>query len=145
MGRDRVVTISCIAFTIAFLPLLPLSWNRAWSQDDLTSSAGMASITIILVALIETWVGFIKRSRSAWAIMFIIVSGWAFPVLVLPTLTHILSGHISGSLTQWISDAWQQKGIPRITILDGFLVFLMILALFLPITRFFHRRSAPTS
>ena len=64
-------------------------------------AVGFASLPNILVGLLVLWTGFIRRSRTAWLVMFVIVWVWAFPVLVLP----ISLGSIDVTLTEWLADA----------------------------------------
>jgi hypothetical protein len=98
---------------------------------------GVASLVIILIALIVTWAGYAKCLRSAWFAMFIVVWGWAFPLLALPlfknsfalTFSELLYGALHGYL------------YPRFWV-KGILIFsLMVIALFSPIKSFFIVRG----
>jgi hypothetical protein len=140
-GGHRIVVFSCVLFTVSLVCMLPLSWSRIWSDDSLAQAAGLGSLTIILVGLIVTWMGFARRVRWSWLVMFIIVGAWALPIFVWPTLAHIVSGHVTGSFSEWMSDAWQRRGIPRIVILNALLVSMMVIALLLPIKSFFFVRE----
>ena len=97
--RDSVF-ISAVFFTIALLCALPVSLRNAleWYGSKTTEvhdlccgyylrtmgDLGVASIAIISIALIVTWAGYAKCLRWAWFAMFVVVWGWAFPLLALP-------------------------------------------------------------
>jgi hypothetical protein len=98
--RRDTVSISSVLFTIALFGLVPpfakiaftghdkaafqrLDWGlQAYSR--LMDSFSIASLAIVLIRLIVTWAGYINKVRWTWFVMFVIVWGWAFPVLVLP-------------------------------------------------------------
>lgn len=87
----------------------------------------------ILVGLVVTWTGFIKKARWAWFVMFIIVWIGAFPVLVLPLVQNrrVLNVH------QWANSAFAEPGGAR-TWAEGILIFAtMVIALLLPMKSFF--------
>lgn len=150
--RDSVF-ISAVLFTIALLCALPAFLRNALEGYGSKTSVvndlccglylhtigdlGVASVAIILTALIVTWAGYAKCLRSAWFAMFVIVWGWAFPLLALPlfknssrlTFVEVLYGALHGHL------------YPRIWA-KGILTFsLMVIALLLPIKSFFIIRG----
>jgi hypothetical protein len=98
-----------------------------------TSKLGVASLAIILVGLTATWWGYINRVRWAWFVMFIIAWCWAFPLLVLPLLTH----QISYTLVQLLYSAMHQRGFARVSTQSIAIFSLLAIALVLPIKSFF--------
>ena len=58
---------------------------------------GIASLTIICIGLIVTWMGYIKRLRWTWFVLLVIVWGWAYPILAIRVLIFNLS-------VRWIVD-----------------------------------------
>ncbi len=152
--RDSVF-ISAVLFTIALLCALPVFLRNALEGYGSKTSVvndlccglylhtigdlGVASFAIIFIALIITWAGYAKCLRSAWFAMFVVVWGWAFPLLALPlfkvknlrylTFFDLLYGAIHGN------------GYSRIWV-KGILTFsLMVIALLLPIKSFFIFRG----
>jgi hypothetical protein len=115
-----------VLFTIALLWLLPWYWRDAFagryvgSPDSLGAAFqiaarelvdfGVASLVIILLGLIITWKGYVNHERWAWFVLFIIVWVWAFPLLVLPLLTH----KMGYTFTELLNSGIYQRGIPRI-------------------------------
>jgi hypothetical protein len=132
------VLVSSILFTIALLfPVPDLVRDAAYKKDALMQAAGFASLANILVGLLVSWTGFIRRSRSAWLVMFIIVWVWAFPVPILP----LFEGTIDVTLFEWLADAWHRPGSGRFYAENIVLVSTMAIALFLPFKSFFWRRA----
>ena len=100
--RNRVdsVFISSVLFTIALVCLIPNFWasvitkhDRIWlarldSGDQLAtltrSDLSVVCLAVILIGLIVIWTGYLKRVRWTWAVMFILVWVWAFPLMVIP-------------------------------------------------------------
>jgi hypothetical protein len=146
--RDSVF-ISAVLFTIALLCALPVFLRDALEGYSSTTSEvhdiccplylhtigdlGVASLAIIFIALIVTWAGYAKCLRSAWFVMFLVVWGWAFPLLALPvfknssalTFVEVLYGALHGHL------------YPRIWAKAILIFSLMVIALLLPIKSFF--------
>lgn len=54
-----------------------IQWIR--STNTMFRIAGLAFLTITIVALIVIWTGVAAGSRVAWVIMVVIVWGWALP------------------------------------------------------------------
>lgn len=162
--RPDSVSISSALLTIALLWLIPASLANALSGYDKVALArfdagfraaaqtmsylGFASLAIILVALIVVWTGYIRRSRSAWLVLFVVVWLWAFPLFVLPFIRGIVVPRL---LSELLYDAISAPGFAR-SIVESILIFaLMVAGLLLPIRKFFvarrteepiHRRSA---
>jgi hypothetical protein len=98
--RWDTVFISSVLFTIAMLWCVPPFFKGALAGYDkaglknldtgrrlyaqMGGSFGVASLAIILIGLIVTWAGYIKKVRWTWFVMFVIVWGWAFPVMAFP-------------------------------------------------------------
>jgi hypothetical protein len=150
--RDSVF-ISAVLLTIALLCALPIFLRYAlegYSSPtsevrDLCCSLyyhtmgdlGVASLAIILVALIVTWAGYAKCLRSAWFAMFVVVWGWAFPLLALP----LFKNSFFLTFSELLYGALHGFRYPRIWV-KGILIFsLMVIALLLPIKSFFIVRG----
>ena len=117
--RFDSVFASSVLHTIA---LLFFVWAGLWNY--------ISGSAVILVGLIVVWAGYVRRSRSAWLVMFTIVWLWAFPVFVLP----LLAGAVRGKLELSPSE------------LETALAFcLMVTGLVLPIRKFFSSRTTEES
>ncbi len=150
--RRDAVFISAVLFTIALLCALPASLRNAQEGYRGTSHVndiccglyfhtmgdlGVASLAIIFIALIVTWAGYAKCLRSAWFVMFVVVWGWAFPLLALPLLKHLSRL----TFVEMLYGALHGYPYPRIWV-KGILTFsLMAIALLLPIKSFFVIRG----
>ena len=146
--------VSCVLFTLALLCLVPSlnkwvligrdsvpreepdAWLRAYRGA--MSDFATASLVIVLIALIVLWTGYIKHSRAAWLVMFVVVWAWAFPLLVLPLVTH----KIPFTLSELLYNAIYEPGVPRIWAKSVLTFFVMFVALFLPIRPFFLVKEA---
>jgi hypothetical protein len=140
-------------FTIALLCLVPSSLANAMAGRDRTAlealdagyqiaaktmgDLGVASLAIISIGLIITWTGYVKNVRWTWFVMFIIVWGWAFPLLLLPFLGHT----IVPTADEILSDALKQSGLRRDFVETIVIFALMVIALILPIKEFFLSRE----
>jgi hypothetical protein len=154
--RTRVdsVSVSSVLFTIALVCLIPTFWanvitdrDKVWlaKLDDgyrsaarTTSDLAVVCLAIIVIGLIVIWTGYRKRVRWTWAVMFIVVWVWAFPLLVMPFLGH------SRSLTipEWIYTAISYPGSARAYAEAVLLFLLMVAALVLPMKSLFLFREA---
>jgi hypothetical protein len=163
--RRDTVFISSVLFTIALLGLVPPFAKIAFAGHDkaaferldwalrlysrLMNSFSIASLSIVLIGLIVTWAGYIKKVRWTWFVMFVIVWGWAFPVLVFPDVVYPLhSGAIEiSSFLGMIREALHEPGPVRGFVLLILIFVLMAIALVLPMKAFFWRskRAAPPS
>jgi hypothetical protein len=150
--RHDSVFIASVLFTIALLCLVPWSWRYVFPDQiertaDIVpnfeiaaramSNFGIASLAIIFIGLIVTWVGYVKRVRWAWFVMFIIAWAWAFPVLVLPLLTH----KIGYTFIELLYGSMVQKGFARLAMQSILIFSLMVIALLLPIRSLFFVRG----
>jgi len=149
MIRRDAVFISSVLFTITLLALVPHSLQLAstWQQRSLQETdrlwvqnylmpIGFASLGFVLVGLIVTWTGYIKRVRWTWFVMLVIVWIFAFPVYMLPSL---LDWHAAGSVnwSPWFWNAIANPGIDRDYAKGPMVFLLMVIALILPIRSFF--------
>jgi hypothetical protein len=158
--RTDSAFVSSVLFTIALGSLVPMfrasvitGRDKTWLAkldggyrlaEQRTSDLSVVCLAVILIGLIVLWTGYIRRVRWTWAVMFIIVWVWAFPLLVLPLFQ---SGHLS--IADWLYTAiyypgsapWAKSPLPFL---------LMVIALLLPVKSFFldpevprpiHRRS----
>ncbi len=153
-GCPDSVSASSVLLTIALLCSVPSSLANALATHDKVAIArldagfqaaaqsmsylGFASLAITLVALIVVWTGYIRRSRSAWLVLFVVALLWAFPLFVLPFVREIVAPRL---LSELIYDAIWAPGLAR-SILESILIFaLMATGLLLPIKQFFVARS----
>jgi hypothetical protein len=150
--RDSVF-ISAVLFTIALLCALPRfieTTQEGYGQHvsevndpslplflHTMGDLGVASLVIILIALIVAWAGYAKCLRSAWFAMFIVVWGWAFPLLALPSFRN----SFALTFSELLYGALHGYRYPRFWV-KGILIFsLMVIALLLPIKSFFIVRG----
>jgi hypothetical protein len=160
--RRDTAFISSLLFTIALLWLVPpfvrhvLDGRAAVHESDLSlrlylresAALGVASLAIILIGLIVTWAGYIKKIRWAWLLMFVIVWGWALPNLVYPDVVYPVSRHLVSFAdfpAIFLEALLGHAGFPR-DFARGFaqltLIFLlMVIALALPMKSFFWERD----
>jgi hypothetical protein len=104
--------------------------NCVRDTDTMARTAGLASLTVIIVALIVIWTGLAAGNRVAWVIMAVIVWVWAFPIMIFGL--HI--GPVSSSqLKDWIVSAWRQDGLARVTLINPIMFSLMLIGLILPV------------
>jgi hypothetical protein len=156
--RADSVFISSGLFTIALLCLIPAAlWNLESGHDRVLMAKlddgyraeaqtahylGVACLAIILIALTVIWTGYMKRARSAWLVMFVVVWLWAFPLFILPFLSALIHGRVVLTFSEALHDAISEPGSPR-SVVESVLIFLlMVIALILPIKAFFFRRKA---
>jgi hypothetical protein len=151
--RRDAVFVSSVMFTIDLLCLVPSSLANAMAGRDRAAlealdagyqiaaktmgDLGVASLAIISIGLIITWAGYVKNVRWTWFVMFIIVWGWAFPLLLLPFLGHT----IVPTAGKILSDALKQSGLRRDFVETIVIFALMVIALILPIKEFFLSRE----
>jgi hypothetical protein len=157
--RHDSAFVSSLLFTIALLLLVPWCWNEASEsgfsayfrpgpngvlqqmEPDSRSRAhavgelGVVSLTVIAIGLIVTWMGYLKRIRWTWFVMFALVWGWAYPTLEMRLLLFNLS-------PKWILEMFRgavndpNPYVPRV-VLSALLIFsLMLIALVLPLKSF---------
>lgn len=134
--RWNAVFVSSVLFTIAFVCLIPICLGAARTEEEiLEQTAGFTCLANILVGLVVTWMGLIKRIRWSWFVMFIIVWVGAFPSMVLPILQHTRAI----TLTEWGYSALREPGMPRYWAESVLIFTLMVIALILPIKSFLGR------
>jgi len=146
-------TLSCLAFTLAFLTLTPAMWRAAatapessltgvslsrFSFQDCFAPAGIASLVVIAIGLIVTWAGYFRGVRWTWLVMFVIVWVWAFPVFILPYL-HPWRG--VETIAQSFASSISEGGLERNFVLVSLVFLLMVLALALPAKTFILGRG----
>jgi hypothetical protein len=137
--RPNIFLASRLLLTLALFWLLPYMINCVRATDTITRTAGLASLTVIIVALIVIWTLLAAGNRVAWAIMAVIVWVWAFPIMMFP-LPHI--GPLSLSdLRDWIVSAWRQDGLARVTLINPIMFSLMLIGLILPLRAVFRIRQ----
>ena len=151
--RRDLVFVSSVLLTITFLSLVPTVWRAAqsgipfWhfgraaradralldamgpgSVDSalLLGQCGLAGLAVILVALIVIWNGYVKKLLWTWLVILIIVWGWYFPLFIYQTLSYARGF----DRVRWLSSS-----------LWGWIFFVMMVALILPVESFFRRRS----
>ncbi len=150
--RTGSAFVSSVLFTIALVCLVPMIWanvitdhDRIWltrldSGDRLAaqrmSDLSVVCLAIVLIGLIVLWTGYVKRTRASWAVMFVVVWVWAFPLLVLPLFTK---GGLS--IREWLYTAIYYPGSARSWAQSAFL--LMVIALLLPARSFFLDAKVP--
>jgi len=143
-------------FTIALLSVVPvfvghvLDGRDAVHESDFglhlylreNAALGIASLAIILIGLMVTWAGYVKKVRWAWFVMFVIVWGWALPNLVYRDVVYPLSRHLLSisDFPSLLAEALLGAGFPR-DFARGFVqltvIFaLMVVALVLPLKAF---------
>jgi len=146
--RADSVLISSVLFTIALLCLIPPCLANALAGRDkmalatldagfravagLTGTLGVACLATILIGLIVTWTGYIRRVRWAWLVMFVLAWAWAFPLFALPFLTArwVLT------FPEVLYSAIHEAGVPRVAVESVLIFLLMVIALLLPIKSF---------
>lgn len=105
------------------------------------SDVGELTLALVFIGLIVTWTGYLNRVRWTWFVMFILVSGLAFPLGILPLVTR---GKVMLHLPELLADAWKGEVFAARGILEEISIFsLMVIALFLPVKSFFSRRTGP--
>ena len=114
-------------------------WERTALQSF--SDVGELTLALVFIGLIVTWTGYLNRVRWTWFVMFILVSGLAFPLGILPLVTR---GKVMLHLPELLADAWKGEVFAARGILEEISIFsLMVIALFLPVKSFFSRRTGP--
>ena len=128
--RPSIFQVSSVLLTLGFLYLLPSSINCIRTRDSMTQIAGLAGLTLIIVALIVIWTGLVAGSRVAWLIMAVIVWVWAFPIMIFRPHISAIS---SSGLRDWIVTAWHQDGFARVTLVNPIMCLLLFIGLILPV------------
>ena len=106
----------------------------------MTQTAGLASLTVIIVALIVIWTWLVAGNRVAWVIIAVIVWVWAFPIMMMPLVTHKVDLSWS-ELSDWVGSAWHGEHLARISLVNTVLFLLMLVGLILPLRALFRIRQ----
>jgi hypothetical protein len=99
----------------------------------MTRTAGLASVTVIIVALIVIWTGLAAGNRVSWVIMAVIVLVWALPIMTGPLLTHPRVLFSLSDLRDWVAFAWRGEHLSRTYFLSTVVFLLMLVGLILPV------------
>jgi hypothetical protein len=140
--RPNIFLISSLLLTPAFFWLSPsiIQCCVSYGPETMTQTAGLASLTVIIVALIVIWTWLVAGNRVAWVIIAVIVWVWAFPIMMLPLVTH--KGALSLSdLSDWVASAWHGDHLSRIALANSVLFLLMLVGLILPVRALFRIRK----
>jgi len=96
-------------------------------------TAGLASLTVIIVALIVIWTGLAAGNRVAWVIMAVIVLVWALFNMTGPLLTHPRVLFSLSDLRDWVVFAWRGEHLSRSYLISTVVFLLMLVGLILPV------------
>jgi hypothetical protein len=154
--RPDSVFISSILHTIALLFFVhPSLWYYGAASDPAIVARfdvgfqeasyadhrfGVACLAIILIGLIVVWTGYVKRSRPAWVVMFVIVWFWVFPVFIRPS--PLVRGYFTVTYLEFFYDAISGPGYATQVVRTILMFFIMVVGLALPMGRFFIARKA---
>jgi len=138
--RPNIFLVSSLLLTSAFLWDLRYAINFVGATDNIARTAGLASLTIIIVALIVIWTGLAAGNRVAWVIMAVIVWGWAFPFMMGAVLVHGRRWTLS-ELREWVVMAWREDTFQRTLLISSALFLLMLVGLILPVRALFRSRK----
>lgn len=156
--RTDSVFMSSVLLTFALLCLVPPALGNYFAGSDKALLAqmdlglraeaetshylGVSCLAIILIGLIVVWTGYAWHSRSAWLVMFVIVWFWDFPLFMLPFVSALVHGRIARTFSETLYAAISGRGMPR-SVVESVLIFsLMVIALLLPLKRFFVASKA---
>lgn len=106
----------------------------------LSGELGVTALAVIFVVLIVIWMGYVKTVRWTWFVMFLIVWGWAFPLLIWPNLLMLLRLRPTWHLADFV-ETFRTSVLARGLMMDIVVFSLMLIALILPIRSFFWKRS----
>jgi len=138
--RPNIFLVSSVLLTLGFLWLLPPAIGFVRSTDPpLIRIAGLAFLTIIIVALTVIWTGLAAGSRVAWVVLAIIVWVWALPALTWPVLRHGRRWTLS-ELRDWAAGAWREDTFARTELIATAMFLLMLVGLVLPVRALFRIR-----
>jgi hypothetical protein len=138
--RPNIFLVSSLLLTSAFLWDLRYTINFVGATDNIARTAGLASLTIIIVALIVIWTGLAAGNRVAWVIMAVIVWGWAFPFMSGPVLVHGRRWTLS-ELREWVVMAWREDTFARTALISTAMFLLMLVGLVLPVWALFRTKK----
>jgi small-conductance mechanosensitive channel len=152
--------ISSVLFTIALLSVLPAIFSLVLAGRDAAhegdfgirlclqemSVVGNISLAIVLIGLIVTWTGYLKRVRWAWFVMFVVVWGWFFSAFAFHDFAYpIYRGAMSGEtemsyILAMIRAVFTEPPWARDQAHEMMSFALMVIALVLPMKSFFWDR-----
>ncbi len=153
--RRDTVFISSVLFTIALLWLAPPlfkgaleRYDTAWREQldtgwrlyaEMWGSFDIASLAIVLIGLIVTWGGYLKKVRWTWFVMFVVVWGWYFPAMAYPDFVYPwYKGAIpTGAVPVFLLNAFGKPGAARGLAQEMVIFAIMVVALVLPMKSFF--------
>jgi carbon starvation protein CstA len=138
--RPNIFLASSVLLTLGVLWLLPSTINCIRATNTMYRLAGLASLTIIIVALIIIWTGLAAGNRLAWVIMAVIVWVWALPFMTLPVLLHGRRWTLS-ELREWMVIAWREDTFARTNLIYTAMFLLMLVGLILPVRALFRSRK----
>jgi hypothetical protein len=139
--RPSIFHVSSVLLTLGFLYLLPSSIDCIRSRDSMSQIAGLAFLTLIIVALIVIWTGVAAGNWVAWVIMAVIVWLWALPALTWAVLRHGRRWTL-GELREWVVIAWREDTFVRATLVETVMFLLMLVGLVLPVRALYLIRKS---
>jgi hypothetical protein len=140
--RPNIFLVSSLLLTPGLLWVLPYAINLVEATDPIAQTAGLASLTVIIVALIVIWTWLAAGNRVAWIIMAIIVWVWALFIMTGPILHHGRRWTLS-ELREWVVFAWRGDTLfARRYLISSVLFLLMLVGLILPVRALFRTRTA---
>ena len=139
--RPNIFLVSSLLLTPGLFWLLPSAINCAQATDTMTRTAGLASLTIIIVGLIVIWTGLAVGNRASWVIMAVIVCVWAFFIMTWPVVRHGRRWTLS-ELREWVVFAWRGEHIAQTMLISTVMFLLMLVGLILPVRALFRTRTA---
>jgi hypothetical protein len=136
--RPNIFLVSSLLLTLGLLWVLPYAINLVGATDAIARSAGLASLTLIIVALIVIWTWLVAGNRVAWVIMAVVVWVWALFIMTGPALHHGRRWTLS-ELREWMVIAWRGDMLfARTELISTAMFLLMLVGLILPVRALFR-------
>jgi hypothetical protein len=135
--RPNIFLVSSLLLTSGLLWVLPYAINLVGATDTIGRTAGLASLTVIIVALIVIWTWLAAGNRVAWVIMAVIVWVWALFIMTGPVLHHGRRWTLS-ELREWVFIAWRENTFARTELISTAMFLLMLVGLILPVRALFR-------
>jgi hypothetical protein len=139
--RPNIFLVSSLLLTPGPLWVLPYAVNLVGATDAIGRTAGLASLTVIIVALIVIWTWLVAGNRVAWIIMAVVVWVWALFIMTGPVLHHGRRWTL-GELREWVVFAWRGDHFARTMLISTVMFLLMLVGLILPVRALFRTRTA---
>jgi len=141
--EDVLSFISSVLFSVALIVALPASLNaallfgrRGHLEFETLGQLGLVSLAVIGIGLVLCWTQYIKKIKSAWFLLLLILCGWTFPVFVLPHLIHA-NPDLTNAAWFWLAI---HNAVARHALMQStFMVLLMVTGLALPFKSIFWR------